>query len=93
MAKKQNLKQEIEKLRSDDFYYGDGGKKYLSNSDIKILFQEPAQFRLPVLENENLARGKLFHQLLLEPKKAKTFRLLMEALGTLLIDSFSRRMT
>ena len=36
MAKKQNLKQEIEKLRSDDFYYGDGGKKYLSNSDIKF---------------------------------------------------------
>ena len=73
MAKKLNLKQEIEKLRDDEYYYGEGGKQFLSNSDIKTLYQEPAQFRLPVLENENLARGRLFHQLLLEPKKAKSF--------------------
>ena len=65
MAKKPNLKQEIEQLRNDEYYYGEGGKQFLSNSDIKTLYQEPAQFRLPVLENENLARGRLFHQLLL----------------------------
>ena len=70
---KLNLKKEIEKLRSDYFYYGEGGSKYLSNSDIKILFQDPAQFRVKVYENENLAKGRLFHQLLLEPKKSNDF--------------------
>ena len=70
---KQNLKKEIEKLRQDSYYYGEGGSKFLSNSDMKALYHEPAQFRTPVIENENLARGRLFHQLLLEPAKAKNF--------------------
>ena len=70
---KPNLQKEIERLRSDEFYYGEGGKKYLSNSDIKILYQDPAQYKVKVFENENLAKGRLFHQLLLEPKKAKDF--------------------
>ena len=70
---KLNLKKEIEKLRSDEFCYGEGGSKYLSNSDCKVLFEDPAQFRVKVNENENLAKGRLFHQLLLEPKKSNEF--------------------
>ena len=31
----------IEKLRDDEHYYGDFGKKYLSNSDIKTLLTNP----------------------------------------------------
>ena len=63
----------IEKLRIDEQYYGDFGKQYLSNSDIKVLCDDPASFRLPVVSNENLEKGRLFHQLLLEPKKADVF--------------------
>ncbi len=63
----------IEKLRSDEDYYGDFGKQYISNSDIKVLRDDPASFRLPVVSNENLEKGRLFHQLLLEPKKADNF--------------------
>jgi len=73
MPKSQSLKKEIEKLRDDSYYYGEGGKKYLSNSDVKYLLHELGQFRVPVKENENLAKGRLFHQLLLEPMKAKSF--------------------
>ena len=73
MPKSQQLKKEIEKLRNDEYYYGDGGKKYISNSDVKNLLEELGQFRAPVKENENLAKGRLFHQLLLEPQKAKSF--------------------
>ena len=31
----------IEKLRDDEAYYGDFGKKYLSNSDIGTLLTNP----------------------------------------------------
>ena len=31
----------IEKLRDDEHYYGDFGKKYLSNSDISALLKNP----------------------------------------------------
>ena len=60
-------KEIIKKLRSDEDYYGDFGKQYISNSDIKVLRDDPASFRLPVVSNENLEKGRLFHQLLLEP--------------------------
>jgi hypothetical protein len=33
-----NKENVIEKLRDDKNYYGDFGKKYLSNSDIKDIF-------------------------------------------------------
>ena len=34
-------KEIIEKLRIDEHYYGDFGKQYLSNSDIKTLLTNP----------------------------------------------------
>ena len=34
-----NKENVIEKLRNDEHYYGDFGKKYLSNSDIKLYLQ------------------------------------------------------
>ena len=36
-----NKKQVVEKLRDDNLYYGDYGKKFLSNSDIATLFSNP----------------------------------------------------
>ena len=66
-------KEIIEKLRDDQEYYGDFGKQYISNSDIKVLRDNPEAYRLPVESNENLEKGRLFHQLILEPDKAKDF--------------------
>ena len=63
----------IEKLRDDKEYYGDFGKQFLSNSDIKVLKENPESFKLPVEANENLEKGRLFHQMILEPEKAKDF--------------------
>ena len=73
MSKKLTHDQIIKKLRRDKDYYGEFGKQYISNSDIKHLLYEPAQFRVQVKENENLAKGRLFHQLILQPDLAKDF--------------------
>lgn len=63
----------IEKLRLDSEYYGPFGSRYISNSDIKVLRDNPEAYHLPVKSNENLEKGRLFHQLILEPDKAKDF--------------------
>ena len=48
-------KQIIDKLRDDKHYFGEFGKKYLSNSDIKVLNSDFESFRRKV--KINLARG------------------------------------
>ena len=42
-----NKENVIEKLRDDEHYYGDFGKKYLSNSDIKALLTNPLALGKP----------------------------------------------
>ena len=72
----------IEKLKDDKHYYGEFGKKYLSNSDLKCLSNEGSakEFRSPkkytIAEMINLEKGKYFHQLMLEPTKSKDFPIL-----------------
>jgi hypothetical protein len=66
-------KEIIEKLRDDKHYYGEFGKMFLSNSDIKVLRDNPEAFRLDTPTNENLEKGRLFHQLILQPDLAKDF--------------------
>lgn len=61
----------LDKLRSDEHYYGEFGRQYLSNSDIGVLLKNPKMFRVPREDSKALAEGRLFHQLLLEPEKAK----------------------
>jgi len=63
----------IEKLRDDEHYYGKFGKQYISNSDIKNLIYEPQQFGAIQPDNDNFAKGRFFHQLILEPNKALEF--------------------
>lgn len=60
----------LDKLRIDAHYYGDLGKQYMSNSDIGTLNKDPMKFGIDRADNANFAKGRLFHQLLLEPKKA-----------------------
>jgi len=60
----------IEKLRDDAQYYGEFGKQYLSNSDIGALLSNPKDFGVSQPDNANFAKGRYFHQSILEPEKA-----------------------
>lgn len=61
----------IETLKDDHEYYSGIGRNYLSNSDIGTLLTNPQDFGKPREDNKNFADGRYFHQLLLEPDKAK----------------------
>jgi len=61
----------IETLRNDAEYYGGIGKNYLSNSDIGVLLSNPQDFGKTREDNKAFADGRYFHQLLIEPEKAK----------------------
>jgi hypothetical protein len=65
------MKEVIEKLKDDTQYYGEFGKQFLSNSDIGTLLKNPREFGLPQDDNVNFHKGRYFHQLILEPEKAK----------------------
>ncbi len=65
------MKDVLEKLKDDEQYYGSFGKQYLSNSDIGTLLNNPKEFRQPQDDNVNYHKGRYFHQLILEPEKAK----------------------
>ena len=61
----------IQKLRDDDEYYNGIGRKYLSNSDIGTLLKNPREFGNRQPDTKEFAMGRYFHQLFLEPEKAK----------------------
>jgi hypothetical protein len=68
------MKQQIDTLEAlkDDFQYYNGiGKNYLSNSDIGTLLTNPQDFGKPREDNKAFMDGRYFHQLILEPEKAK----------------------
>jgi hypothetical protein len=61
----------LNRLRDDNDYYGAFGKQFLSNSDIDTLLNNPKEFGKKGSEdNVNYAKGRYFHQLILEPLKA-----------------------
>lgn len=62
----------ISVLRDDNEYYNGIGKQYLSNSDIGILLSNPQDFGKTREDNKAFMDGRYFHQLILEPEKAKT---------------------
>lgn len=63
-------KEILDKLKNDQDYYGDFGKQYMSNSDISTLLTNPKQYGVGLPDNANFAKGRYFHQLVLEPEKA-----------------------
>lgn len=65
------MKNIIELLKDDKEYYSGVGKNYLSNSDIDVLLKNPKDFGKHRPDNKSFAEGRYFHQLLLEPDKAK----------------------
>lgn len=63
----------LDKLRDDAHYYGEYGSQFLSNSDISALLGNPRDYRKKQEDNINFAKGKYFHQLILEPEKAEVW--------------------
>jgi len=72
-------KQAIEKLRDDELYYGDYGKKFLSNSDIGTLLSNPLALGSEVKSSPAILIGSYFHTALLEPDKLKDFKIIAAA--------------
>tara|TARA_R100001086_G_scaffold246557_2_gene179004 strand:+ start:3454 stop:4179 length:726 start_codon:yes stop_codon:yes gene_type:complete len=65
------MNNDLELLKDDEQYYRGVGKKYLSNSDISSLLKNPKNFKVEQPDNINFMKGRLFHQLILEPQKAE----------------------
>ena len=63
-------------LDNDEHYYGEFGKSFLSNSDIKSLLENPLEFKQPIVGNPNLIKGSYFHTLVLEPDKLERFKII-----------------
>lgn len=61
----------ITELRDDYQYYKGVGKQYLSNSDIGVLLSNPQDFGKDREDSKAFMDGRYFHQLILEPEKAK----------------------
>jgi hypothetical protein len=66
----------IDLLKDDNHYYGELGSKYLSNSDIGILINNPKKFKSKHEPTLAMLQGSYFHKLCLEPHKAKDFILI-----------------
>ena len=69
-------KQIIKKLKDDKHYYGDFGKKYLSNSDISKLLTNPLSLREEQKQIPAFLIGGYFHTAILEPDKLKKFKII-----------------
>ena len=69
-------KEIIDRLRNDEDYYGDFGKKYLSNSDISTLLNNPLAFGQPSKPSSAFLVGGYFHTAILEPDKLKSFKII-----------------
>ena len=66
----------IQKLINDEDYYGDFGKQYLSNSDIKTLLNNPLELKIPSKQIPAFLVGGYFHTAILEPDKLKNFKII-----------------
>jgi len=65
----------LKKLEDDDHYYGEFGKKFLSNSSIKTLLTNPLALHQDTEKTSALLVGSYFHTAILEPDKLKKFKI------------------
>jgi len=68
-----SLHKDIELLREDKNYYGELGRKYLSNSDVGTLLNNPKNFGKRGEETKAMIEGRYFHTAMLEPQKLSNF--------------------
>ena len=66
----------IDKLKDDKNYYGDYGKQYLSNSNIRSLINSPNEFKKPTKPAKELIMGSYFHTAMLEPDKSSEYKII-----------------
>ena len=69
----------LKKLDKDEHYYGDFGRKYLSNSDISTLLKNPLAFGQPSKPSSAFLVGGYFHTAILEPDKLKKFKIIQSS--------------
>lgn len=72
MEKKEILK----KLEDDELYYGKFGKKFLSNSDIGKLLNNPLSFKEATEKTVPMLQGGYFHTAVLEPDKLDRYKII-----------------
>ena len=70
-----NRKDELNKLKEDEHYYGKFGKQFLSNSDISTLLTNPLALGKPMKPIPAFLVGGYFHTAILEPHKLKSFKI------------------
>ena len=66
----------IEKLREDEHYYGDFGKQFRSNSDIRTLLNNPLALGQQSKPSPAFLVGGYFHTAILEPDKLKKYKVI-----------------
>ena len=71
-----NKKEILKKLKDDEHYYGDFGKKFLSNSDINALINNPINFKKETKPSTALVIGGYFHTCILEPDKLDKYKII-----------------
>jgi hypothetical protein len=64
----------LDRLKNDEDYYGDFGKRYLSNSDIGTLFKNPMDLGKPNEKTIPMLVGGYLHTCILEPEKLNKFK-------------------
>ena len=70
-----NKQEVLKELTIDENYYGDFGKKYLSNSDISTLLTNPLALGQKQANRPAFLVGGYFHTAILEPEKLKNFKI------------------
>ena len=71
-----NKKKVLEKLKLDENYYGEFGKQFLSNSDIKTLLTNPLALGVQSKPSPAFLVGGYFHTAILEPDKLKKYKVI-----------------
>jgi hypothetical protein len=68
------MSKDIQKLRSDENYYGEFGSRWISNSDIGTLLKNPRQFKVRGETTVPMVQGSYLHTAMLEPHKLQEFQ-------------------
>ena len=71
-----NKKEILEKLKDDEHYYGEYGRQFISNSDIRTLMTNPLEFKKPTPSAPHFLIGGYFHTAILEPDKIKNLNII-----------------
>lgn len=69
------MKSILKKLQDDRHYYGAYGRKFLSNSNVGVLLNNPREFGRPQQEILPMIQGRYFHVSMLEPHKKDAFEI------------------